>query len=76
MMSEKFLAPTPPAETQKRVSRERKLASENGFQMWIADDVSIPNMTLEKFLAQSPLAKCQKTCISGTRSRIANGFQI
>ena len=34
--------------------------SENGFQMWIADDVSIPKMTLEKFLAQPPRPRAKK----------------
>ncbi len=52
--SEKFLAPTPPTESQKCVYRERKLGSENGFQIWIADDLSIPKMTSEKFLAPTP----------------------
>ncbi len=47
MTSEKFLAPTPSAENQKSVSREREHGSENGFQMFIADNVSIPNMTSE-----------------------------
>ena len=47
MTSEKFLAPTPPVKSQKCVSRERKLGSENGFQMWIADDVTILKMTSE-----------------------------
>ena len=41
MTSEKFLAPTPPAESEKTASRERELGSENGFQIWIADDVTI-----------------------------------
>ncbi len=69
MTSEKFLAPTPPAERQKCVSRERKLGSENAFQIFIADNVSIPNMTLEKFLPQPP-SRQPKMCISKTEARI------
>ena len=35
------------AQSQKCVSWERKFGSENSFQIWIADDVSIPNITSE-----------------------------
>ncbi len=44
--------------------------------MSIADDVSIPNMTLEKFLAQSPLAESQKTASRERELGSENGFQI
>ena len=68
--------PNPPAESQKCVSRERKLRSENGFQIWIADDVSIPNLASEKFLALASPADSQK-CVSRERKLGSeNGFQI
>ena len=76
MTSEKFLAPTPPAESQKTASRERELGSENGFQIWIADDVTISKMTSEKFLAPTPQVKSQK-CVSRERKLGSeNGFQM
>ncbi len=76
MTSEKFLAPNPPAESQKCVSREREIKLENGFQIWIADDVTIPKMTSEKFLAPTPPAGSQK-CVSRERKLGSeNEFQI
>ena len=70
MTSEKFLAPTPPAESKKDVPRKRKLGSENGFQIWIADDVTIPNMTSEKFLAQPPRPRAKNVYLgTGTSDR-------
>ena len=77
MTSEKFFALTPPpAESQKCVSRERKLGSEHGFQIWIADDVIIQKMTSEKFLASTPPGREQKMFISGMEARIGQRFSI
>ncbi len=67
---EKFIAPTPPVESQKCVSRERKLESENGFEIWIADEVGIPNVTSENFLAPTPPGRELKMCISAKPARI------
>ena len=36
---------------------ERGLTSKNGFQIWIADDVSIRKITSEKFLVPTPPAE-------------------
>ncbi len=56
----------PPAESLKSVSRERELGSENGLQIWIANDVSIAKITLEKFLVPTPPVESQK-CVSRER---------
>ena len=67
MTSEKFLAPTPPGREPKS---ERKLGSENGFQIWIADDVSIPKMTSQKFLDPTPPAESQNPNGSSDRKTV------
>ena len=63
LTSEKFLVLTPSAESQKCVSGQRELGSENGLQIWIDDDVRIPKLTSEKFLAPTIPAESQK-CVS------------
>ena len=68
MTSEIFLAPTPPAESKKCVSRERELGSENGLQIWIADDVS--KNDVGKISCPNPLLREPKMCISTTPARI------
>ncbi len=64
----KISRPTPPTESQKYVYRERKLGSENGFQIWIADDVSIPKITSEKFLAPTPPTRAKNVYIGNGSS--------
>ena len=75
MTSEKFLAPTPPVESQKCVSRERKLESENGFQIWIADDVTILKMMSEKLLAPTPSAESQNVYLDNASSERKTDFK-
>ncbi len=64
----KISRPNPPDREPKMCISERKLGSENGFQICIADDVSIPKMTSEKFLAQPPRPRAKNVYLGNGRS--------
>ncbi len=49
--------------------------SENGFEMWIADDVSIPNVMIEKFLAPTPPARAKNVYLGNGSSEWKTDFK-
>ena len=69
----KQTSPQPPG---RELKCERVVGSENGFQIWIADDVSIPKMTSQKFLVPTPPAESQKCVYRERKLGLENGFQI
>ena len=69
----KQTSPQPPG---RELKCERVVGSENGFQIWIADDVSIPKMTSQKFLVPTPPAESQKCVYRERKLGLENVFQI